>query len=407
MAAALFSAAAFFLPAPVSAETLATTENGGIVSGLEINGLKRTKSFVIERLLNRYIGRPVDEIDLNEIKTVLLKMELFDNIKVSVQDRSASQPRIVIEVEEKWSIIALPVFGATSDGIVGGVGFIDANAFGLADKIVAAALFKPSGWEGFLRYGSEPPDDHSFGWAASTALSKESTNVVDDTDNTILEYDAFFLDSNFEIKRALGPVFSVSSSVGIREHAVGDDTPASGRVLPVSLGAAARVSSWDGIFLSEKEISLQGGYSFGILGEGYAFVEGRAVVEQPLFPGLRAVVRAGAFQAADAPIVFEESPHAAGVAILPSDFRSPALAGISGGFEARILSIRSGTLSALAAYQLAIAKGGGVGNVFAQGPSFGVRLYFAKIAVPAVDIGLSYNRETDIWRATFGIGMRM
>jgi hypothetical protein len=407
MAAAIFSAAAFFLPASVSAETPTTAGSGGIVSGLQINGLKRTKPFVIERLLNRYIGRPVDGIDLNEIKTVLLKTELFDNIRVSVQDRSAPQPLIVIEVEEKWSIIALPVFGATSDGIVGGVGFIDANAFGLADKIIAAALFKPSGWEGFLRYGSEPPDDHSFGWAASTTLLKESINAVDDTDSSILEYDAFFLDSSYEIKRALGPVFSVSSSVGIREHTVGDGVPASGRVLPVSLGVAARISSWDGIFLSEKEIALQGGYSFGLIGDGFASVEGRAVVEQPLFPGLRAVVRAGAFQAADAPVVFEEGPHAAGVSILPSDFRSPSLAGVSGGFEARILSIRSGTLSALAAYQIAIAKGGGAGDVFAQGPSFGVRLYFAKIAVPAVDIGLSYNRETDIWRAAFGIGMRM
>jgi hypothetical protein len=131
------------------------------------------------------------------------------------------------------------------------------------------------------------------------------------------------------------------------------------------------------------------------------------VVEQPLLPGLRAVIRAGAFQAADAPIVFEEGPHAAGVAILPSDFRSPSIAGVSGGFEARLLSIRSGTFSAIAAYQMAIAKGGTEGDVFAQGPSFGIRLYLSKIAVPAVDIGAAYNMETGIWRGAFGIGMRM
>jgi len=64
-------------------------------------------------------------------------------------------------------------------------------------------------------------------------------------------------------------------------------------------------------------------------------------------------------------------------------------------------------LSALLSYQVAFTDGPILGAGFDHGPAGGVRVYVAKVAIPALDAGAAYNVETGIFKATFGIGMRM
>ncbi len=376
------------------------------VTALSVRGLKRTRPIVLERILARFIGRPASDIDVDEVEAALVEMGLFDEIEVSLENADPTNPTLVVSVEEKLSIVPLPIFAYTSEGLIGGFGLIDANAFGLNDKAVAVGLYQSAGWMGVLTYTKTPINRSSFGWTAVLVGAVAETNVEDDRERELISYDAAALDAAFTLRRNLGETVAVETGLGFRERAVEDGEVAAARVVPVSIGLSARDAEWDGVFLSERSAESKAGYAFGLVGEGFAWAEGRIGYERPFFPGLRAVMRAGAFAAPEAPIALAEGPAAAAVSILPTKFRAESLAGFSAGLEARVFGFRAATVSALAAYQMALADAPLAGTVFAQGIALGVRLYLSKIAIPAVDLGAAWNAETGLWRGAFGVGMR-
>ena len=416
--AAVFTAAIFVSAPNLSAQDVSndqsrpvepaaeTTRVAGAVTALTVRGLKRTKTIVLELKLGRYIGRSAREIDLDEVEAAIVEMGIFDDIEATIDASDPSRPTLSLSVEEKISIVPLPIFAYTSDGLVGGFGLIDANAFGLNDKALAVGLYQSTGWMGILTYTKTTSDRAPFGWTASLVGGVAETVVEDDRERELFSYDAAAADVAYTLRRNLGRAIALEAGFGFRERAIDGRAVSSARVVPVSIGLSARGSTWDGVFLSERSAEAKGGYAFGLVGDGFAWTEGRLGYERPFYPGLRAVLRAGAFSAPSAPLVLAEGPATAAVSLLPTDFRVESLAGFSAGLEARVFGFRAATVSALAAYQIAAADGTLTGNTFAQGVALGVRLYLSKIAIPAVDIGAAFNAETGIWRGAFGIGMR-
>ncbi len=390
-----------------ASRTTSASRSDAAVNDLTIRGLKRTKPVVIERTLDRFIGRSAREIDLDEVEATLVEMGLFDVIEASIDESDPARPTLSLSVVEKLSIVPVPIFAYTSEGIIGGFGIIDANTFGMNDKAVALGLYKGSGWTSVLSYTKTTNDRSPLGWTASLVGGVAETVVEDDRERELTSYDASAADLGFTLRRNLMRTIAVETGLGFRERAVHDGEVTAARVVPVSIGLSARSSSWDGVFLSERSAEAKTGYAFGLVGDGFAWAEGRLSYERPFFPGLRAVLKAGAFTAPESPIVLAEGPASAAVSIIPSDFSAESIAGFSAGLEARIFGFRAANVSALAAYQAAAANGEVVGKVYAQGLALGVRLYLSKIAIPAVDLGAAYNAETGLWRGAFGIGMRM
>ena len=56
----------------------------GTIAAIEISGLKRTKEFVLQREMKRFIGKEANDDTLHEIETFLQIQGLFNNIKVQV-----------------------------------------------------------------------------------------------------------------------------------------------------------------------------------------------------------------------------------------------------------------------------------------------------------------------------------
>jgi hypothetical protein len=130
-------------------------------------------------------------------------------------------------------------------------------------------------------------------------------------------------------------------------------------------------------------------------------------LDKAFFPGLRFSLRTAANWAADAPAVFQEDVQSVGGTILPSSIAAPLVAAGSLGLEGRLVKFPFGSLSALASWQLVRADGGPAGSVLAYGPTGGLRLYVAKVAVPALDLGAAYNLRTGLYQVAVGVGMRM
>jgi len=395
-----------------------------LISRISVLGLKRTRARVPEKLLSRFLGTSVSDLDEETVITILLETGIFEDIVVRTKESevvsgeggATIKATLEVTVSEKWSIIPLPVFVASSDGITAGAGLIDANAFGLNDKIFAIGLFLPDGWMTSLAYVNVPNSERDLRWSISGFFSSQDKTVVDQYEDSIRRYSSDAARASFEIGFPLirsvkypleASVGAFFNEMGVREASSPLAQPEAGRVVGVKTGLSLRSSSWDGVFLSERQASLSWSYNYGLLNDSHQNLNFRSSYDYAPFPGLRLSLRGAAVYAPETPAVFEDGPFSIGNTILPTDFSARNLAGFSAGLEGRIIKFPFGVLSGLLSYQVAFTEGPIIGTGFDHGPAGGVRVYVAKVAIPALDAGAAYNVETGIFKATFGIGMRM
>lgn len=380
------------------------------ITEISVSGLRRTQERVIDDLLEEYKGIPSDELDKNAVIATLLNTGLFEDIEVSTNPNPEGAT-MAITLSEKWSILPLPVFVAGSSGITAGVAVIDSNSFGLNDKLFTVGLLLPGGWMVSAAYVNTPASAGTMGWSASLYLSDKDTTVVDAQDKKIRSYGLSVISGSFSINAPLATSpFRVSSGVSFNNRDVKDgklNEPDPARDLSLFLGASTESSSWDGVLLSQRELRLQYSYNFGLLNDNSQSIGLRSVYEHPFFPGFKGITKA-AFEFLDAvPDVYQDSPDIVGISILPSDYLTSFIAGASVGIEVKLIQFPFAVLAGLFSYQGAYSEASLLEPRLDHGITGSIRLYIAKVSVPAVDMGISYNLSTGFIRGAFGIGMRM
>lgn len=388
--------------------------HGEPITAVRVEGLKRTRPAMVRRLLAEFEGVDAATLDKERVALVLLDTGLFEDVRVDANAEDGSGGRALqVTVSEKWSVIPVPAFAATADGITAGAAVIDANAFGLADTLVAVGLVLPTGWMASAAYVDSSADARSPRLSYSAYVSRQDRRVQDERSAELARWASSELDLSFSAEFPLLRGAGLSAGIAFRERAAeaadgsAFSPPPPGRAVAGKAGAFYRSTSWDGVFISEASAYLQASWSYGLEGASWPAAEFRSRWELPFVPGFRARLSAAGIWAPDSPAVFESDPFAAGTALLPGRFAAASLAGAEAGLELRALKLPFGSVSALASYQAAAARGSRVGDVLAYGPAAGLRLYIAKVAVPAVDVGAAWNLATGIPRFSFGIGMRM
>jgi hypothetical protein len=164
-------------------------------------------------------------------------------------------------------------------------------------------------------------------------------------------------------------------------------------------------NSWDGYYLSQEGASLQ--YSFNVSQDSAYFhsIRFRGVWEKSLIPGFRFNVRTGLVFEPGVPILFESSPFAAQVAILPQDFTARNYIGASAGLEKHLFKISLGTFSVSAAYQVVYSYGSILGASLDHGVTGMVSFYLSQLAIPAIGAGFAYNVKENYLQGSFSMGM--
>ncbi|WP_319559072.1 hypothetical protein [Marispirochaeta sp.] len=382
-------------------------EQSKTIDHLIIHGLNRTKLSVVEKMLEPYIGIPADELDTAEVHTVLQESGLFYDAEVSLEYDDPASVSLVVSVQEKWTLIPIPVILGDKNGIAGGGTLIETNAFGLNHKAFLAGFFSAARYTFFSSYMTPPGKSFPFGLATVAAFSNGKTTVTDDREDELLSYDERDLTLLLGLSYDLNPLISLSAGFGYRDATVDDGPVPSARMLPVSAEISVKKSDWNGVFLSRCFAKFESTWSIAMEEDPYLSLRGECAWQQPLTKRLRLMLGASGFRADKAPLVFSEGPSAAGVAILPGDFRSNSLAGTSWGIEGVFADFGAGMFSTFLSYQAAFAEDITGDSVFARGPHFGLRCYLKKVAFPALDMGAAYNAETGIWNTAFSIGMQM
>jgi hypothetical protein len=409
LSAVLFAAPALLAPVHVFSQS-----PQGLITSLSITGLKRTRVSAAEKPLKRFIGEEAAALDMNEVKAAVLDTGILEPLSVEIiEDMPGGRNILAVEVREKWSIFPIPVFFIGSGSMAAGGAFYDANAFGVNDKMAAAGMYQSNGWMATLMYIHSPGGDRAAGWNASFFFAREDREDGNQRDKTIRRFSIDSFAAGGGLRYQFTSFAEGSFRLGytnrmLRENGHSLLAPSSGaQVLEMGPEFSIRKTVWDGYLLSEKSASLRYLYSQGIGAPSFHSLSFRGIFEQTILPGFRTSIRSGLLWNPLVPVLFESSPGAAEVNILPRSFSARHYAGLSLGLEKYLFKISAGTFSALASWQMVYSHGSIMENQFDYGVSGAVFFYMSKLAIPAVGIGVAYNIPAGYAQFSFSMGMSL
>jgi hypothetical protein len=288
---------------------------------------------------------------------------------------------------------------------------MDANAFGLNDKMVLGGIYGNTGWMATAMYINTPDREGIPGWSLAGFYSR-SEREDSDQNETVLR--RFTLDSiaaqagvNYALTETLSMEFRAAFGnyyLSGREHAV-NPPDSDARILGLGPALTLRKSHWDGYLLSERRLSAGYTYNLGIDTPSYHSGRFRLIFEQSIIPGFRLQIQSTLLHEDGAGILFESSPSSVHINILPRNFSAKNYAGFSGGLEKYLVKFSSGTLSALAAWEGVLSEGSILGRCWDQGIYASIRVYLSRVAIPALGLGYGYNISSGGSTFSFSMGM--
>jgi outer membrane protein assembly factor BamA len=382
------------------------------VTAIVISGLKRTQRRVVEQPLQKFIGRDEGDVNLDEVYTIVMDTGILDPLSVTIEDAPDGDGKaLTISVQEKWAFFPIPLISIGSEGSSFGGAIMDLNAFGLNDKMIVTGAYSTSAWMAGLIYSNTPDRAGLLGWNVAGFYTAQEREDMDQKKNVYRRFNTNSVSASIGLSYPVTEWLTANLSFSYQNNMLGDTgepvrAPTEGaQTIGIAPSVSVRQSAWDGYFLSEQQVSITYTYRLGIESPSVHSVSLRGTYEKSLLPGFRLNAKTGVVFAPSATVFFESSPSSASVDILPGKFSAKNYAGASLGFEKYLLKFSFGTISALAAYQVAWSEGAVLGHQFDHGVAGAMRLYLSKLAIPAIGVGASYNVSAQLFQFTFSMGM--
>ena len=372
---------------------------GETITDIQIQGLKRTKPYILMERLEKFKGIDSAKFDNKKLEAELQKTQLFSSIKASVAGSV-----IQVAVEEKLALLPIPYAYASSDSWSGGLVVMDSNAFGIMDQAAVGGFLSSSGWNAMASYSHIQRRQAPFGWNLSAYGGKSKSSVRDEDGYLLLSYENQTFGASAGLNKRLSPWLRGSISTGINICDVEENRPSSEFIIPFTASITASTSKWNGTFLDSIYLTTSATYSCSVWHDNYCTLAVKAGWEQHLVQRLRLIAQAGAYYSPDVPVVFAKNQGAAQVSLFSGGCRATSMAGAGAGLEWGITQTRLGVPSLYAQYQVLWANTVFSGETWGHGPLVGFKFYLQKVAFPAVDIFSSYNVKTGHLRTSAGAG---
>ncbi|MCR4821871.1 MAG: hypothetical protein K5873_03250 [Treponema sp.] len=409
----------------VSTENLSpeekTQELDGKLTLSKINfiGLKRTKDSHVQEKVKNYIGKSLSETDMHEFETDIQLIGLFDDIQISTEQISDSEAQINVSVKEKITFIPLPFVMFSSAGFSAGGIVLDSNCFGKQYMFMGGAFFSSLSKSGIVAFQKPSSGNGIPGISLFAQFASVTPKVLNMSNDTVYKYEALTFGCGVNLSEKITDEITFKNGYTYR-HFSGEDyegyiAPESINYGSLSLALEYSNPDWNGVFLSTNSVSLAS--YFGLTDSSdsdfrfpitLAFSIGE---EHPIFtPKLRIYQKISGSFGFNNHILSYASQSEASVTIVPSNFLTEKIIGGNLGFEYALVSFSLGMISLYSDYQLVYAQDfnslSEKGDFqFMHGPNGGFRIYFAKIAVPAVAVGFSYNVTKNYWQFAASVGM--
>ena len=386
-------------------------QNKNVITSISILGLKRTKLYVIEKYLQKFIGRTEDDVDSNEVYVTINETNVLEPISIEITDNETENGKtLLVTVKEKWTVFPVPFFSINSGRWSVGGALVDTNAFGVMDMVNIGGDYGSDSWSLNLIYMKMPKTVGDFGFTILGMFKHQDTENTEQTGNDVLQrFNNITINPKVSMSYKLTELITTSFDVSYHYIRLTDtENPVNAPLDGIhSIGLSPRISlrksTWDGYLISEKNVSLGYNYKFIIGADNAQSVSLNGVFNHPIIPGFLMTVKSGILFSSSSP--FFESKPISPINILSSKYSALNYAAASVGLKKYILKFGLGTVSIAAAYQAAYSHGVFLEHQFDHGPVVTAQMYFSRLAIPGVGLGAAYNVSKNSFQLAANIGL--
>ncbi|WP_294431052.1 POTRA domain-containing protein [uncultured Treponema sp.] len=403
-------------------ETLNNSINQNLtVTKINFIGLKKTRNSYIQSRVKKFIGNTLAETDMHELETQIQLEGIFTDINISTEQISDSEAQINISVKEKITFFPVPFAIYTSSSIVAGGVVMDTNAFGQKDMFVLGGFYASTGKTAFASFVKAQRDSRVPGFSVFASGSFSSPEYTNFENDTVLKHDDNCYSLGITVSEKLHENLTISSGFRVNSHENSDVqefqglSPESIKSFTISPGISYSKSDWNGIFMSTNSASLSADFGFTNsdnkdfqypMGFSFAISEQHSIFT----PRLRMYQKYSGYYGINNHISAYKGQDAASVSLLSSHFSTEHLIGGNAGLELAIKKFSWGMISLYSDYQILYTQDFNPREPdddykFIHGPNGGAKFYLAKIAFPAIALGLTYNVTQDYWKFSAALGM--
>ncbi len=148
--AALLTFVAVAVPAHARAER-PDARSPATVERIDVEGNRRTSAEFVRSALGLAPGALFEAASIPALEQRLLNQRIFRSVRIR-GDQGAAGVVVRVAVEERLTLVPIPVAFASRGVLTGGVVLLDSNLFGAGKQLVAGGLASNRGTTGFLSY---------------------------------------------------------------------------------------------------------------------------------------------------------------------------------------------------------------------------------------------------------------
>ncbi|QSQ19468.1 BamA/TamA family outer membrane protein [Pyxidicoccus parkwayensis] len=145
----------------------------GRIEYIELRGNTRTRDSVLLQAMRMAPGDVLATGDVAELKRRLLNLKLFKSVEVLTRPEGTGVG-LQVEVEERWTLLPIPVFSSSEGRWQAGVFAVESNLFGLNKTLVGGGMWGNRGGTLFSMYR-----DAGIGGSRWTGLASFSFSKTD------------------------------------------------------------------------------------------------------------------------------------------------------------------------------------------------------------------------------------
>lgn len=390
-----------------------------VLSSYTVEGLQRTHPEVLKPFLDPYVGKPYTSSNEQAMIQSLRSLGLFHSITLLPEPLGPEQVKLHVQLEEKWTLIPIPMGGATSGGnVYGGLFLFESNLFGWNKKFFGGAFYGNTVFQGMIGYidprffGSYQSLMARFGVGSEIVVSRSTEGI------SFRQYKKTKIDAGADLSFPLWKGFSVGTGVQYRDHQINNDyeTPFSPPTGWRSLGPT--------LTLRYQDLSYGQVLTYGVLSSlryERAFEPGgddsydtfllQAQVYAPLGRAHRIGARIQGFTARGLPPVLDNQVSGKFLKTIGDDVFSNSVLTGQLAFEGIPLHFSWGAPTVVLFYEGGVFRDQSPGSqdpyYWVHGPGAGFRIYLTRVAVPAFGFDVTYSFSTQKVYGFVNVGFQM
>jgi hypothetical protein len=392
-------------------------QDGPRIRAFEVRGLTRTKLSVVEPYYRPFIGSPAAGFSSEKLIQDLRKLGIFNpEIQVFPQEapEEGGDVTMIIVLEEKWTLFPFPFASATSSGnVYGGLAFIESNLLGYNKKIYALGLLSTRGWRGMFGYADPALFGSDLAYNGLFAGGVNEHEFMDKDGEKWQNFETTDINFRSGLTWKASRTLRFGVNAGFLDRDVNEEfdsdfpPPASVRFLQGAASFQYENLYYDNVLVYGFLLKAQYERFFSLRPDclPYSQYEANLTWQKEILDQHRLGFSAAAMYLPGAPLVMEQDISGKILHTVVEDLIADSAASARLSFEYLLSSFSWGALTVQAIYEAGVFSLNEGSPSYAHGPGGGLRVYLAKVALPAFGLDVYYNVETGKTHASMYMGL--